>query len=232
MNLLFLPHFSFEDLFSKTLARLTLAAILGGVIGLERELKRRPAGLRTNMFICFGAAMYTILSGSLAGALGGDHTRIAAQIIPGIGFIGAGSILHAKGSITGLTTAATIFVVASIGMAAGGGLYLDAIFATLLMFLALQILGWMERRLSLKPLIMNYTIVTAKSADEIVGEINSVLENLGKVMDSLRLIKINGKERIVFTVGGTRSEHKELMDSLRQSPDLQNLESTPGLEIE
>src|SRR5262245_39987934 len=154
MNLLLLPHFSLEDLFSKTLARLTLAAILGGIIGLERELKHRPAGLRTNMFICFGAAMYTNLSGALAGALGGDHTRIAAQIIPGIGFIGAGSILHAKGSITGLTTAATIFVVASIGMAAGGGLYMDAIFATLLMFLALQVLGWMERRFSLKPLMM------------------------------------------------------------------------------
>lgn len=232
MNLLLLPHLSLEDLLSKTLFRLTLAAILGGIIGLERELKRRPAGLRTNMFICFGSAMYTILSGSLAGALGGDHTRIAAQIIPGIGFIGAGSILHAKGSVSGLTTAATLFVVASIGMAAGGGLYLDAIFATLLLFIALQVLGWMERRLNLKPLTMNYIIVTEKSADEIVAELNSVLEDQGKVMDSLRLAKTNGKEKIVFAVGGTRSEHKELMDSLRQSPDLQNFETTAGLEIE
>ena len=91
------------------------------MIGLEREQKRKAAGLRTNMFICFGAAMFTVLSDKLAAGFGGDHTRIAAQIIPGIGFIGAGSILHSKGGVSGLTTAATMFVVASIGMAAGEG---------------------------------------------------------------------------------------------------------------
>ncbi len=126
MNLLnlALPHITMEDLLSKTVVRLTLAALLGGIIGLEREFKRKPAGLRTNMFICFGSAMFTILSTELARKFGiGDHTRIAAQIIPGIGFIGAGSILHDKGGVSGITTAATIFVVASIGMAAGGGLY-------------------------------------------------------------------------------------------------------------
>src|SRR4249920_1627673 len=105
-----------ETVLSSTVVRLIVAAILGGVIGLERELKRKPAGLRTNMFICFGAAMFTILSARLADQYVGDHTRIAAQIIPGIGFIGAGSILHSRGSVQGLTSAATIFVVASIGM--------------------------------------------------------------------------------------------------------------------
>jgi len=129
---------------SSTLARLVLAAILGGIIGLERQLRHKPAGLRTNMFICFGSAMFTVLSSQLAGSLGGDHTRIAAQIIPGIGFIGAGSILHARASVTGLTTAATLFVVASVGMAAGGGLYLTAIFATGLILIALVLLGRME----------------------------------------------------------------------------------------
>src|SRR5215467_14531156 len=84
------------------IVRLIVAAILGGVIGLERELRHKAAGLRTNMFICFGAAMFTILSDALAQEHTGDHTRIAAQIIPGIGFIGAGSILHARGSVTGL----------------------------------------------------------------------------------------------------------------------------------
>jgi putative Mg2+ transporter-C (MgtC) family protein len=108
---------------------------------LERQLRRKPAGLRTNMFICFGAAMFTVLSDKLAGSLGGDHTRIAAQIIPGIGFIGAGSILHSRGSVVGLTTAATLFVVASVGMAAGGGLYITAIFATLVILIVLAVLG-------------------------------------------------------------------------------------------
>src|ERR1700757_3883390 len=77
-----------------SISRLVIAAVLGGIIGLERELHHKPAGLRTNMFICFGAAMFTILSDQLAMEHPGDHTRIAAQIIPGIGFIGAGSILH------------------------------------------------------------------------------------------------------------------------------------------
>src|SRR5215475_12064782 len=171
-----LPHISMADLLSKTMVRLTLAAILGGIIGLERELKRKPAGLRTNIFICFGAAMFTILSSELAKDFGiGDRTRIAAQIIPGIGFIGAGSILHDKGGVSGLTTAATLFVVASVGMACGGGLYLPAIFATMLIFLALHLLGWLERRFNLKPLIMNYIVVSEKSADELVLEINSIL---------------------------------------------------------
>src|SRR5262249_46302518 len=126
-HLLLLPSLPqlLADLFSKTLVQLTLAAILGGIIGLERELKHRAAGLRTNMFICFGAAMFTMLSRELGGA--NDATRIASQIIPGIGFIGAGSILRDKGGVTGLTTAATLFVVASIGMACGGGLYLPAV---------------------------------------------------------------------------------------------------------
>ncbi|HXB22355.1 MAG TPA: MgtC/SapB family protein [Candidatus Solibacter sp.] len=215
-------------LLSKTIMRLVLAAFLGGIIGLERELKHRPAGLRTNMFICFGAAMFTILSAELAEP--NDRVRIAAQIIPGIGFIGAGSILHSKGGVTGLTTAATLFVVASIGMACGGGLYLPAIFATMLIFLALHFLGWVERRFNLKPLVMNYSIVTEKSADEIVSEVNSVLEDAQVEMDGMRLNKFNGKERITFSVDGTRSLHKILMDRFRQSDALRNFEAIRGFE--
>lgn len=225
-----ISHPALGDLFSKMLARLILAAILGGIIGLERELKHRPAGLRTNMFICFGSAMFTVLSLELA--TGNEATRIASQIIPGIGFIGAGSILRAKGGVTGLTTAATIFVVASIGMACGGGLYLLAIFATVLIFLALQVLGWMERQFNLKPLVMNYSIVTEKSAQEIVEQVNKALEDQDKALSGLRLSKTDGKQRVVFSVGATRSEHQDLLDRLRQSEDLRNVEATPGPEIE
>jgi putative Mg2+ transporter-C (MgtC) family protein len=228
-----LPHISLADLLSKTMVRLTLAALLGGIIGLERELKRKPAGLRTNMFICFGSAMFTILSNELAGEWGiGDHTRIAAQIIPGIGFIGAGSILHDKGGVSGLTTAATLFVVASIGMAAGGGLYLLAIFATMLIYLSLHALGLLERRFNLKPLIMNYIIVSEKSADDLVAEVNSILEDQGKEMKGMRLSRTGGKEKLVFSVEGTRSEHQRLAIHLRQSDDLRNLETIAGLDID
>jgi putative Mg2+ transporter-C (MgtC) family protein len=227
--LLFLPQI-FADQLSRTLVRLTLAAILGGIIGLERELKHRPAGLRTNMFICFGAAMFTVISLELGGA--NDATRIASQIIPGIGFIGAGSILRDKGGVTGLTTAATIFVVASIGMACGGGLYLLAIFATVLLLLALLILGALEGRLNLKPVMMEYVIVSDKSPDVVVSEINKALEEQSRELSSMRLIKLDGKEKIVFSVAATRKEHKELLDCLHQSEDLRNLKTEPGIEIE
>jgi uncharacterized membrane protein YhiD involved in acid resistance len=145
---------------SSSIVRVLMAAILGGLIGLEREWKHRAAGLRTNMFICFGAAMFTLLSERLAG-VPSDAARIAAQIIPGIGFIGAGSIIHNRGLTTGLTSAATIFVVASIGMAAGGGLYLTAIFATGLVLLSLYLLGQIEETFNLKLLTSSYEVTGA-----------------------------------------------------------------------
>src|SRR5689334_2137177 len=154
------------------LLRLVLAAFLGGAIGLEREIKHRPAGLRTNLFICLGAALFTLLSDELAVEHLGDHTRIAAQIIPGIGFIGAGSILHNRGDlVSGITSAATLFVVASVGMAVGGGLYLTAIFATLLILMCLYLLGRAEQWFNLKLLVNTYE-VRGSSTDVIQSEVN------------------------------------------------------------
>jgi len=127
-----------------TAEKLVLAVILGGLIGLERQFRHKAAGLRTNMLICFGSAMFTVISAQMADKFGGDHTRIAAQIIAGIGFLGAGTIIHAQGSVVGLTSAATIFVTASVGMAAGAGLYATAIFATVVVLIALVGLGKLE----------------------------------------------------------------------------------------
>jgi uncharacterized membrane protein YhiD involved in acid resistance len=126
-----------HDLNTYILLRLVLAAFLGGLIGLERQLRRKPAGIRTNMLICFGAALFTVISYEMAGSVGGDHTRIAAQIIPGIGFIGAGVVIRDRGAVLGITSAATIFVMASIGMAVGAGMLATAIFATLMVLVAL-----------------------------------------------------------------------------------------------
>jgi len=226
------PHLSTPEVFSRSMARLVLAAVLGGIIGIERQIKLRPAGLRTNMFICFGAAMFTILSAELAGSMGGDHTRIAAQIIPGIGFIGAGSILHAKRGVAGLTTAATIFVVASIGMACGGGLYLEATFATAFMLLALLVLGVVETQFNLKPLCMTYSVVSEKKSDQLVDAVNEILEEQGKELRSMHLSGANGKHRIMFTVDATHNEHKAMMDSLRRSADLHDFEAIPDRETE
>src|SRR6266852_4423725 len=166
--------------------KLLLAALLGGLIGLEREAKHRPAGLRTNLFICVGAAMFTLLSRQLAG-VPSDYTRIAAQIIPGIGFIGAGTIIHARQDLVmGITSAATLFVVASVGMAVGGGLYLTAIFATCLILFCLFLLGNAEERFNLKLAVHTYE-VTGSSADVINAEVNRVLECIHAMMQDVQI---------------------------------------------
>ena len=216
---------------SLTLVRLVLAAFLGGAIGLEREYRHKAAGLRTNMFICFGSAMFTILSYKLAGEFVGDHTRIAAQIIPGIGFIGAGSILHERGSVTGLTTAATLFVVASIGMAAGAGLYLPAIFSTILILLSLIVLGFVEARLSLKPLVMAYEAF-GPDAEKIISGVNEVLDAELKTMQSVHVDRSGSEYRVLFKVEATRHEHLALMQRLRQSRDVARVELVGDVEKE
>jgi putative Mg2+ transporter-C (MgtC) family protein len=200
---------------STTILRLVLAAVLGGLIGLEREFRRKPAGLRTNMFICFGCAMFTVMSDQLAGGFGGDHTRVAAQIIPGIGFIGAGSILHARGSVTGLTTAATIFVVASVGMAAGGGLYITAVFATGVILIALALLGKAETRFALKAIVHTYE-VAGKDTDTVLDELDSILEAEQLAMRDVHAASFDGTSRIVFGVEASRTEHDTLVVRLHQ----------------
>ncbi len=133
------------------LVRLAVAALCGAVVGLERDLHRRPAGLRTSLFVCMGSALFTILSGEVARVFGDPTgTRIVSNLIPGIGFLGAGAIIRERGGITGLTTAATIFVLAGIGMAIGAGLYAIAVFSVLVVLFALVVLGWVERRLEIK----------------------------------------------------------------------------------
>jgi len=110
--------------------RLLLAAVLGGVLGVEREVRQKAAGLRTNMLIAIGSALFTLMSYELADAAGADPGRIAAQIVTGIGFLGAGAIIRRDGDIHGLTTAATIWVNAAVGVAAGGGEFHLAVIAT------------------------------------------------------------------------------------------------------
>ena len=201
-----------------SIVRLVLAAVLGGLIGLERQLKHRPAGLRTNLFICLGAAMFTLLSDELAVEHIGDHTRIAAQIIPGIGFIGAGSILHARDNlVTGLTTAATIFVVASVGMAVGGGLYLTSIFATALILLCLFLLGRAEERFGLKAAVRSYE-VAGRSAGEITPEINRILESVHAMMQNVQVAATQQHVRVQFDLQGTRRDQDQVLRGLKQSP--------------
>ena len=129
--------------------RLLLAAGLGGAIGLERELRQKPAGLRTNILIALGAALFTIVSIMLAGP-GGIPDRLAGNVVTGVGFLGGGAILRSGKSVHGMTTAVTIWVNAAIGMAAGAGAVATASIATAITLIVLAVLppieAYAERR--------------------------------------------------------------------------------------
>ena len=139
--------------------RLAAGLVLGAVIGLERELHRQPAGFRTHSLVALGAALFTIVSAYGFAGDGVDPTRIAAQIVSGIGFIGAGTILQHRGNIRGLTTAASLWSVAAIGMAAGAGLLVMAVIGTVLILVVLALLDrvaafasrWMRPSADLQP---------------------------------------------------------------------------------
>ena len=124
--------------------RLTAGLVLGAIIGFERELHRQPAGFRTHSLVALGAALFTIVSAYGFSGPMVDPTRIAAQIVSGIGFIGAGTILQHRGNIRGLTTAASLWSVAAIGTAAGAGLVVMAIIGTILILVVLALLDRVE----------------------------------------------------------------------------------------
>src|SRR5437870_4057119 len=168
--------------------KLLLAAVLGGVIGLEREMRDKPAGLRTNILICVGSTLFMSLSTQVAKVLGGDPTRIAAQIISGIGFLGAGAVLQSHGFVLGLTTAATIWVVAGVGMALGSGMYLVAVFATAMSLVTLYFLSFVEDRIQGRR-SYSYSLV--------VSDLNQALTSVNRVLQesSVSAASFNFKKR-------------------------------------
>ena len=163
-----------------------MAVLLGGAIGLEREISGKPAGLRTNILICVGSALLTDVSmhiGVVNGARWGDPARLAAQIVSGVGFIGAGTIMQSKGKISGLTSAATIWVVAAIGIAVGAGLYFEAAGAGALVAIVLGGLGKLEHRA--RRARRNVQMVVRARPDASSEELFSLIESQGiKIVSS------------------------------------------------
>lgn len=128
--------------------RISLAFVLGGIIGWERERRNRPAGLRTHILVAAGSACFTLASiyGFGTPSAGVDTSRVAAQIVSGVGFLGAGTIFRTPDTVRGLTTAASIWMVAAIGMLAGAGLFALAVFSTALVVITLTLLRGAEKR--------------------------------------------------------------------------------------
>lgn len=178
------------------LLRLVLAGLLGGLVGFERERHNRPAGLRTHILVCLGSALVMIVSvAGFSGALGpqGDQARVAAQVVSGIGFLGAGTIMRQGSSVRGLTTAASIWVVAAVGLATGIGLYMAAVTATALVLISLFSLSKVEGILA-KGRCNKSLWIRAVDQPGLVGRVGTVLGEHGVGITNVTLSESNFME--------------------------------------
>jgi putative Mg2+ transporter-C (MgtC) family protein len=220
---------AWEFLYLDLLARLALAALLGGIIGLEREMSGKPAGLRTNILICVGAALLTELSISAARSFGADGapsdpTRIAAQIVSGIGFLGAGTIIQARGTVTGLTSAATLWVVAAIGIAAGAGAYVPAVGGTALVIAVLLPLGRVEHRLA-RVRLERTVCIHLHETEGMMERIESFLEVAGLRGEVMEMDRTGpgGLLRIRMTIRGKEGLFQKACQHLLKLPEIRSV---------
>ena len=209
---------------ASTLGRLVLAAVLGGIVGFEREASGKPAGFRTNLLICLGAALITEVSievardASLPGGWRSDPGRIAAQIVSGIGFLGAGTIMQTRGSVIGLTTAATMWVVAGIGIAVGAGAYAIALAGAVITLLALRTLSQLDDRLLSHRWTDRMLHVELKQGAA-VSEIEKVLAATGMQTQLLELERREDRSLLRFRVRGLGPQ-QSTVDALVVHPDI------------
>jgi putative Mg2+ transporter-C (MgtC) family protein len=228
-----LPAAWIEVLNLGLLGRLILAAVLGGIVGLEREVAGKPAGLRTNLLICVGAALLTDISIEVAGAANvanvaagtpfrADPGRIAAQIVSGIGFIGAGTIIQSRGNIVGLTTAATIWVVAAIGMAVGAQAYVVAVGSTALVTLSLAFLGRLEMAIFRRLQRQRY-LVSLDPDPDLLRLVEKAFRDAGLRVETESVEKERDRFEAHFEVAGPSDLHADLLHELISRPGVHRL---------
>jgi putative Mg2+ transporter-C (MgtC) family protein len=213
-----------ETLQLALLLKLGLATLLGGVIGLERELSGKPAGLRTNILICIGATLFTVVSIHMLpiGQGGLDASRIPAQIVSGVGFIGAGAILHARGSVTGLTSAATIWVVAAIGMALGSGAYVEAVGTAALVMVVLWGLRSVERLVA-RQSAKSHVLVHASPEAKVPEELEALVRRSGLELDRCFVRRENVDLVLELELRGPKRLHDQVMVALLHHPSVRTV---------
>jgi putative Mg2+ transporter-C (MgtC) family protein len=207
------------DFVNSAVGRILLACVLGGLVGLERELAKKPAGIRTNLLISMGAAFFTILSSVIAGEGGANRGQVASNIVQGIGFLGAGLILHNRSRLSGLASAASIWVVASIGMACGAGLYAPATVAAGIVIVAMVVVGFLERSVSLKPYNVTYE---ARGADQLLmlQGILAALDKQKQRLADMETTAIGDLQRVTFPLNATKRQHDKLCHQLGVQPGI------------
>jgi putative Mg2+ transporter-C (MgtC) family protein len=203
------------------LIQLLLAVVLGGAIGLERELAGKPAGLRTNILICLGSVLFTALSLRMA-AGSGDPGRVAAQILTGVGFIGAGTILHARGAVTGLTSAATIWVVAAIGMALGSGAYVEAVGTAVLVVVVLTGLLGVEAYVQ-RQAILSRIVVHARPEASMLQELEDLARRTGLEVERSKSRQENVDLVIELELRGPQRLHSQAVTAILHAPGVRTV---------
>lgn len=210
-----------RELRLELLVQLVLAVVLGGAVGFERELKGKPAGLRTNILICVGATLFTVLSFRLAEGRG-DPGRVAAQVLTGVGFIGAGTILHMRGAVTGLTSAATIWVVAAVGMALGARAYVEALGATLLIMLVLAGLGPLEGFLA-RQAALSHVIIHCRPEAKAVDELEELVRRTGLDVERTQSRVENVDLVVELDLRGPKRLHDQLLIAAVHHPGVRTV---------
>lgn len=200
--------------------KVLLAILLGGLIGGEREARDKSAGFRTIILICLGATLFTMLSALLTN--GNDTARIAANIVTGIGFLGAGAIIREGNQITGLTTAATIWLAASVGMAVGVGEYVLSGIFTLITMIVLWLFPGIEARIDKLRHTFTYQIVCHPDVQECLQLEDIFSQYKLKILDNKRK-KTEGKVITEWQVTGTPKAHEGLVDALLNNKDVLEL---------
>jgi putative Mg2+ transporter-C (MgtC) family protein len=194
--------------------RLLWATLLGSVIGIERNARRRPAGMRTSACVAIASALFTIMSVEIARATGDTSTtRIASNIVQGIGFLGAGVILREGGSVVGLTTAAAIFAIAAMGMAAGAGFYRVSGAAALVILLTLVLFVYIENLFNLKPRYMLFR-VSSNQAQDLVPEVHGIFSRLGIDLDNFQVSMTGEKHLIQFDAEVSHRQQESIVTSM------------------
>jgi len=210
-----------QELRLELLVQLFLAVILGGAVGFERELRGKPAGLRTNILICMGATLFTVLSIKMAEGRG-DPGRVAAQILTGVGFIGAGTIMHMRGAVTGLTSAATIWVVAAVGMALGARAYVEALGATLLIMVVLAGLGPVEGYLA-RQSAHSHVIIHCRPEATAVDELEALVRRTGLELERTQSRVENVDLVIELHLRGPKRLHDQLLIAAVHHPGVRSV---------
>jgi putative Mg2+ transporter-C (MgtC) family protein len=204
------------------LLKLALALILGGLIGWERELYDKPAGFRTNTLICVGSTLFTIFSLRIGTIPGTDSSRIAAQIVSGIGFLGAGAIIRRGEAVLGLTTAATIWFVASIGMGVGAGYYITSSVGTALALAILILFRKFENLVDRFHTTRTYHVILS-AEDEAVRELSLTLDSCELKLLGSKQVKSDNSYLYDITLSGSKAKHNPLLDKLLKSPTVKEV---------